>query len=126
MSALQHRGARSPPQPFEGNIEKLYDRLVYERADIGAAWVLRFVIFANGVTYDALVAPIEMPELLRASGGGTRMWGLLLEVKEMPAGKKYRCLLCPLESRAEYRHNHDALRHFNRDHFGFSFPCEYW
>ena len=127
ISSLQLRGARSPPQPFEVNIEKLYDRLVYGGADIGPAWVLRFIIFANGVTYDALVAPIETPELLRASGGGTRMWGLLLEMKEMLAGKKkYRCLLCPLENRAEYRHNRDALRHFNKDHFGFSFPCEYW
>ena len=72
MSALHPRGPRSPPQLFEGNIEVLYGRLVYEGADIGAAWVLRFIIFANGVTYDALVAPIDTPELLRASGGGTR------------------------------------------------------
>ena len=55
------------------------------------------------------------------------MWGLLLEMKEVvPGKKKFCCLLCPLENRREYSHNRDAMRHFNKDHFGFSFRCEYW
>ena len=124
---LHIRGKRLRPQTFEGDIKRLYDRLISEGADIGAACILRFIIFENGVTFNALVAPIATPELLRASSGAARMWGLLLQTTETTEGKqKYRCLLCPLESRVEYTHSRDAVRHFNRDHFGFSFPCEYW
>jgi len=74
-----------------------------------------------------LMAPIEVPEMVRASGGATRMWELLLETNETTLGrKKYRCLLCPLKKRFEYSDSRDAVRHFNKDHFGFFFPCEYW
>jgi len=105
----------------------LYNRLISEGADIGVAMVLRFIIFADGVTIDALMASIETPEMVRAFGGAKRMWKLLLETKEMAIGKKkYRCLLCPMENRREYGHNRDAVRHFNKEHFGFSFTCDYW
>ena len=125
--SLRLRGIRPPPQPYEGDVRRLYDRLIREGADIGAAMVVRYIIFEYEVTADALMAPVETPEMVRASGGATRMWELLLETKEMiPGKKKYRCLLCPLENRFEYGHNRDAVRHFNKDHFGFSFPCEYW
>jgi len=125
--SFQLRGARSPPQTHEGDVEKLYNRLIREGADIGAAMALRFIIFADGVTIDALMAPIETPEMVRVFGGATRMWKLLLETKVTVTGKKkYRCLLCPIENRREYGHNRDAVRHFNKAHFGFSFPCDYW
>jgi len=125
--SLRLRGPRSPPQTYEGDVVRLYNRLIDEGADIGTAMVLRFIIFADGVTIDALMAPIETPEVVRAFGGATRMWGLLFETKETVTGKKkYGCLLCPPENRREYGHNRDAVRHFNKDHFGFKFPCDYW
>ena len=121
------RGIRPRPQKYEGDVGRLYDRLIHEGADLGAALILRYIIFADGVTVDALMAPVSTPEMIGISNGATRMWGLLLERKEMVSGKrKYRCLLCPLENRREYGHNRDAVRHFNKDHFGFSFQCEYW
>ena len=124
---LRLRGVRSPPQAYEGDIRRLYDRLICEGADLGAALILRYIIFADGVTVDALMAPVETPEMIGISNGATRMWGLLLEMKEVvPGKKKYRCLLCPPENRREYGHNRDAVRHFNKDHFRFSFRCEYW
>ena len=127
MPCLRLRGIRSPPQAYEGDVRRLYDRLIREGADVGAAMVLLYIIFEYGVTFDALMAPIQTPEMVRASGGATKMWELLLETKEMlPGKKKYRCLLCPLENRFEYIHNRDAVRHFNKDHFGFSFPCKHW
>ena len=127
MPCLRLRGTRSPPQAYEGDVSRLYDRLIREGADLGAALILRYIIFADGVTVDALMAPVRTPEMIGISNGATKMWGLLLEMKEVVPGKtKYRCLLCPLENRHEYRHNRDAVRHFNKDHFGFSFRCEYW
>jgi len=125
--SLRLRGGRSPPQAYEGDAERLYNRLIAEGADVGTTMILCFLIFADGVTTDALMAPIETPEIVRAFGGATRMWGLLLETKVTVTGKeKYCCLLCPPENRREYGHNRDAVRHFNKDHFGFSFPCDYW
>ena len=127
IRSLRLRGPRSPPQTYEGDVRKLYDRLIREGADVGAAMVVLFIIFEYGVTVKALMAPIEVPEMVRASGGATRMWELLLETDETtPGRKKYRCLLCPLKKRFEYSDSRDAVRHFNKDHFGFFFPCEYW
>ena len=125
--SLRLRGRRPPPQAYENDAERLYNRLIAEGADIGTAMILCFFIFADGVTTDALMAPIKTPEIVRAFDGATRMWGLLLETKETVTGKKkYCCLLCPPENRREYGHNRDAVRHFNKDHLGFSFPCDYW
>ena len=49
--SVRVRGRRSRPQTFEGDVKRLYDRLICEGADIGAACVLRFIIFENGVTF---------------------------------------------------------------------------
>lgn len=88
--------------------------------------ILRDIIFADKVTVNALMAPVT-PKMIGRSNRATRMWHLLLEVKEAVPGKKiYCCLLCPLETRCEYSENHDALRHLNKEHFDFSFRCEYW
>ena len=126
-SSLRIRGARSPPQTYEHDVGRLYDRLIREGADIGAAMFLRYIIFANGVTVDALMAPIQTGELFHVCDGANRMWKVLLETKEViPGKKKYSCLLCPVKNRREYQYDRDAVRHFNKDHFGFSFPCEYW
>ena len=123
-SSLRIRGDRSPPQKYEGDVGRLYDRLIDEGADIDAAMFLLNVVFANGVTYEALTAPIQTYEVVGVCDGANRMWKKLLETKEGEG--KSRCLLCPVGKRREYRHGHDAVRHFNRDHFGFSFSCEYW
>jgi len=52
---------------------------------------------------------------------------MLLEKKEVVLGQvKYFCLMCPLGGCQGYNLDRDAVRHFNREHFGFSFPCEHW
>ena len=127
ISSLRLRGGRSPPQTYEPNVWRLYDRLIYEGAEFDAAIVLRDVIFADGVTLKALMAPIPTREMFLAYSGASRMWQLLLETKQVVPGKqKYRCRLCPVENRPEWKHDRDSIRHFNKDHFGFSFPCKYW
>ena len=126
-SSLQIRGERLRPQAYEGDTGRLYDRLLSEGADINTVVLLRYLIFAMGVTVDALMAPTKTSGVFHACNGAINMWEMLLETKEViPGEKKYCCLLCPVENRREYRHSRDAVRHFNRDHFGFSFPCEYW
>jgi len=126
-SSLRIRGVRSPPQTYEGDAKRLYDRLMREGADIDAAILLRYIIFAEGVTVDALMAPTQTSDVSHACNGARRMWEMLLETKEVMPGKKlYRCLLCPVQNRREYRYDRDTVRHFNRDHFGFSSQCEYW
>ena len=116
---------RSSPQKYEGDVGRLYDQSINEEADIGAAMSFRYVVFANGVT-DALSAPIKTREVVGVCDGANRMWKALLETRVAQGKKKYFCLLCPVGKRREYRHGRDTIRHFNRDHFGFSFPCEYW
>jgi len=127
ISSLQLRGVRSPPQAYEGDAKRLYNRLISEGADFDAAMVLRDVIFAEGVTRKALMAPIPTREMFIAYSGARRMWQLLLETRGVVPGKqKYRCRLCPVGNRPEYKYDRDAVRHFNKDHFGFSFLCERW
>jgi len=117
----------SRPQAYEGDVGKLCDRLLGEGADINTVVLLRYLIFAEGVTVDALMAPTQTRGVSHARNGASRMWEMLLEKKEVIPGKElYRCLLCPVQNRGEYRYDRDAIRHFNKDHFGFSFPCEYW
>jgi len=101
--------------------------LIHEGADTVAAMFLRYIIFANGVTFDALMAPLQTSDVVSVCDGTSKMWKMLLETKEvMPGIKKYCCLLCPDGNRREYRDGRDAVRHFSKDHLGFSFPCEYW
>jgi hypothetical protein len=127
ISSLRLRGARSPSQAYDGDARRLYCRLIREGADAIATGILCDIIFAGGVTVEALMAPIQTWEMFLAYGGATKMWQLLLETEEVtPGGKKYCCLLCPVGNRKEYKHNRDAVRHFNKDHVGFAFPCEYW
>jgi len=126
-SSLRIRGVRSPPQAYEGDAGRLYDRLLGEGADINTVVLLRYLIFAEGVTVDALMAPTKTSGVFHACNGAIKMWEMLLETKEViPGEKKYCCLLCPVQNRREYRDSRDAIRHFNRDHFGFSSQCEYW
>ena len=127
FSSLRLRGVRLPPQPYEENPLILYHRLISEGADSRVAVILRDVIFAAGVTVEALMAPIQTRKMSLAYGGAKRMWQLLLETKMViPGKKKHFCLLCPVGGRPGYQHARDAVRHFNREHFGFSFPCESW
>ena len=126
-SSLRIRGKRSCPQAYEGDTQRLFDRFMREGADINTAILLCYIIFAEGVTVHALMAPTKTSGVFHACNGAGKMWEMLLETKEViPGEKKYCCLLCPVENRREYRHSRDAIRHFNRDHLGFSFPCEYW
>ena len=127
IMSLRLRGVRLPPQTYEKDVVKLYHRLIYEGADSRAAMILRDIIFAAEVTVDALMAPIKKREVSITYGGAKRMWQLLLEKKEVVPGQvKYVCLLCPLGGCRGYNFDRDAVRHFNREHFGFSFPCEHW
>ena len=127
IMSLRLRGVRLPPQTYEKDVMKLYHRLIYEGADSRAAVILRDVIFAAEVTVNALMAPIQKREMSIEYGGAKRMWQMLLEKKEvMPGQVKYVCLLCPLGGCRGYNLDRDAVRHFNREHFGFSFPCEHW
>ena len=126
-SSLRTRGKRPRPQAYEGDAGRLYDRLLGEGADINTVVLLRYLVFAEGVTLDALMAPTQTSDVSYACNGASWMWEMLLEKKEVMPGKElYRCLLCPVKNRREYRYDRDAIRHFNKDHFGFSFPCEYW
>jgi hypothetical protein len=126
-SSLRLRGDRLPPQAYQADCCRLYHRLIHEGADFYAAAVVHDVIFAAGVTVDALMAPIPTREMSLAYSRAKRMWQLLLETKAVaPGQQKYCCLLCPVGNRHEYKFDRDAVRHFNRDHFGFSFPCSYW
>jgi hypothetical protein len=126
-SSLRLRGTRLPPRTHEGDVCNLYNRLIREGADLSVAAVLHDIIFAGGVTFEALMAPIRTREMSDAYGGATRMWQLLLKAKEVvPGEQKYHCLLCPVGNRKAYKYDRDAVRHFNKDHFGFSFPCNRW
>ena len=127
IMSLRCRGVRSPPQKHEKDLLKLFLRLMVEGADIRAAVVLRDVIFAAGVTRAALMAPIQEREMSIEYGGAKWMWQLLLETREVaPGKKKFFCLLCPIVSRRGWNHERDTVRHFNRDHFGFTVSCEHW
>ena len=127
VMSLRLRGVRLPPQTYEKDVLKLFLRLMSEGANIRAAVILRDVIFAAEVTFNALMAPIQKRELSIEYGGAKRMWQMLLEKKEVVPGQvKYFCLLCPFGGCRGYNLDRDAVRHFNREHFGFSFPCEYW
>jgi hypothetical protein len=117
----------APPQAFEDNPNALAVRLINEGADPEAVDIMLRWIFAFEVTEEALRAPIESRELSLQHGGIKAMWQMLLQMTEAVSGEQnYCCRLCPLEYRPEYKNEVDVLRHFKRDHFGFSVACQCW
>ena len=118
---------RSPPRTVEANLGVLCTRLLAEGADIQAVKFVSEVIFVREVSEEALMAPIDTHEGWIEYGGATKVWQLLLEMKEaMPGETSYCCRLCPEARRPAYKYSRDAVRHFKKDHFGFAVTCIYW
>ena len=93
--------------------------------DFAVAWVSE--VFVDGVTVDALVRPLTMPEVdamsLRLPGFKPAQGydGFIERVN-----KRFECGLCPDEKRMHWKNKKDAVPHLRKFHFGLADFCIYW
>lgn len=113
------RTTKTPPVPYEANINTLSARLLNEGARPATVEVLRTQIFNNGVTERALKAKFVHIEQSTNHSRVKRKYFLLLE----HSSKGYWCSLCPQDCPVKYKNSQDSLRHLRKDHFGLALIC---
>ena len=123
-AARRSRGPLLPVDP-EDNVTSLKTRLM----DGGAtkeAVDLCDDVFKDGVTREALERRLTHSQCRKHGLRDGKTFQIFLEKVEVMGGMKNRCRLCPRDDAMLYRNHRDGLRHFLKDHFGFSFRCNYW
>ena len=122
------RGRRLPAQRFESDVATLCARLLNEGAKPHYVDLLHRTIFPNGISNDALMAPMSAnPNPLSGKQWTEKAWQLLCERTVEEAGSiVYFCRLCPESRTCRYKYNRDVLRHLMKHHFGLAFACEHW
>ena len=114
-------------QEFEPNLERVQQRLGWEGGDARAIENLRNDIFPDGIITRAGLKSLMSPEQRRRVRHGTQKYMLLVETLPHPQrGVDHRCLLCPSQTRAEFKNREDTLRHIYKDHLGLSVDCDQW
>jgi len=111
--------AKSPPVPYEKDINILSSRLLSERAHPATVGVLCTQVFNNGVTERALKAKFIHMGQSANNSSVKRKYLLLLEHRS----NEYYCLLCPQDRPVRYKNPQDSLRHLRKDHFGLALIC---
>jgi hypothetical protein len=92
--------------------------------DFAIAWIPK--AFMKGVTVDALNRTLSEEESNTVDHDhGFRLSqaydGFLEKVED-----RFSCGLCPQEKRANWKHKKDAIRHFQKFHFGIGEICGSW
>src|SRR5258706_1367420 len=112
--------AKTPPVPYELDINTVAARLLNEGARPATVEVLRTQVFNNGINERALKAKFIHMEQSTNHSRVKRKYLLLLE--HSPKG--YCCLLCPQDCPVKYKNAQDSLRHLRKDHFGLALDCQ--
>ena len=115
-----------PGRDFEPNLQLVQQRLRWEGGDNGAINYLRSDIFPDGIITRAGLKSLMSPDQRRVHHG-TQKYMLVVEILPHPQrGMDHRCLLCPDQTRAEFKNREDTLRHIYKDHLGLSVDCTQW
>jgi hypothetical protein len=128
---IRHSAGRRglPAEEFDGDISRLTGRLTIEGVDQTVV-ELCCVIFARGVSLEALKARMTRKECERHGLQSGMRYRMLLDVVKMAKGgvsmDRHVCRLCPRDEAVDYKNHRDALRHLLRDHFGIGFQCTRW
>ena len=109
----------------EDNVTRLKTRLIEGGATVEAVGLCDDV-FKDGVTREALERRLTHSQCRKLGLRDGKMFQIFLEKVEVMGGTKHRCRLCPKNDAMLYKNHRDALRHFLKEHFGFSFDCVYW
>jgi hypothetical protein len=92
--------------------------------DFAIAWIPK--VFTKGVTADALTRTLSEDEIntLDHDHGFrlSRAYDGFLE----KVGDRFGCGLCAEEKRANWKNKKDAIRHFQKFHFGIGETCGTW
>jgi hypothetical protein len=125
LQRIYDRPGKKPAVTYEPNLPRLQE-LSRQRGgqDFAIAWIPK--TFMKGVTEDALNRTLSEDEINTVDHDhGFRLSqaydGFLEKVED-----RFSCGLCPQEKRANWKHKKDAIRHFQKFHFGIGEICGTW
>ena len=125
LQRVYDKPGKKPAAPYEPDLPRLQE-LSRQRGgeDFAIAWIVE--IFMKGVTANALGRPLSEDEINAVGHDhGFRLAqaydGFLEKVED-----RFECGLCAEEKRANWKHKKDAIRHFQKFHFGIGETCETW
>ena len=125
LRRVYDKPGKKPPVAHEPNLPRLQE-LSRQRGgqDFAIAWVR--MAFTEGVTVDALIRTLSEDEINAVDHDhGFRLSqaydGFLEKVED-----RFECGLCAEEKRANWKNKKDAIRHFQKFHFGIGLTCGTW
>jgi hypothetical protein len=125
LQRVYDKPGSKPAAPYELDLPRL---LVLSRQrggqDFAIAWIPK--VFTKGVTADALSRTLSEDEINAVDHDhGFRLSqaydGFLEKVED-----RFECGLCAEEKRANWKNKKDAIRHFQKFHFGIGETCGTW
>ena len=125
LQRVYDRPGKKAATPYEPDLPRLQE-LSRQRGgqDFAIAWIPK--AFKKGVTADALSRPLSEDEINAVDyDHGFRLSqaydGFLEKVED-----RFECGLCGEEKRANWRNKKDAIRHYQKFHFGIGETCGTW
>jgi hypothetical protein len=125
LQRVYDRPGKKPSVAYEPTLSRLQE-LSRQRGgqDFAIAWIPK--AFMKGVTADALHRTLSEEESNTVDHDhGFRLSlaydGFLEKVED-----RFSCGLCPQEKRANWKNKKDAIRHFQKFHFGIGEICGTW
>jgi hypothetical protein len=125
LRRIYDRPRKKPAVTCELNVARLQE-LSRQRGGQGyaIAWIPN--AFTNGVTAGALIRTLSEEEINAVGHDhGFRLSQVYNGFLEK-VGDRFACGLCPEEKRANWQHKRDAIRHFQKFHFGIGETCGTW
>jgi hypothetical protein len=125
LQRVYDRPGHKPAVPYEADLPRL-QALSRQRGgqDFAIDWIPK--VFAKGATLDALRRTLSEDEINAVDHDhGFRLSqaydGFLEKVED-----RFECGLCAEEKRANWKNKKDAIRHFQKFHFGIGKICGTW
>ena len=125
LQRLYDKPGKKPAAPYEPDLPRLQE-LSRQRGgqNFAIAWIPK--AFKKGVTTNALSRTLSEDEINSVNHDhGFRLSqaydGFLEKVED-----RFECGLCAEEKRANWRNKKDAIRHYQKFHFGIGETCGIW
>jgi len=92
--------------------------------DFAIAWIPK--AFARGMTADALRRTLSEDEISAVDHDHGFRLSQVYDGFLEKVGDRFECGLCAEEKRANWKNKKDAIRHFQKFHFGIGETCGTW
>jgi hypothetical protein len=122
---IYDRPGQKPGAKYESNTAKLAAAHAHRGGTSAAvAWIHK--AFKDGVTLPALVRFLTPEELDDMGFMGGFMPAQAYDGFLEKIGDRFECGLCAEDSRANWKHKKDSIRHFRKFHLGLGKSCTKW